>query len=74
MLHTMAASFISALLASSALLNSVQAQDFGGGSRDDDAFEYIQPVDTVILTEYGSSPPVYPSRKTLEPFRILIGY
>jgi hypothetical protein len=59
---TMAA-FLSSLLAGSALLNVVNAQDFSGGGRDEDAFSYIQPVDTVILTEYGSSPAVYPSRK-----------
>jgi hypothetical protein len=60
---TMAA-FLSSLLAGSALLNVVNAQDFSGGGRDEDAFSYIQPVDTVILTEYGSSPAVYPSRKS----------
>jgi hypothetical protein len=62
---TMAA-FLSSLLAGSALLNVVAAQNFGGsGPRDEDAFTYIQPLDTVILTEYGSSPAVYPSRKFL---------
>ena len=42
-----------------------KGQDFGGGSRGEDAFSYVQPLDTVILTEYGSSPPVYPSRMFL---------
>ncbi|KAJ4363052.1 hypothetical protein N0V83_010170 [Neocucurbitaria cava] len=58
----MAASFLSILLSGSTLLSAVRAQDFtGGGGRDEDAFSYVQPLDTVILTEYGSSPPVYPS-------------
>ncbi|KAF1843405.1 glycoside hydrolase family 3 protein [Cucurbitaria berberidis CBS 394.84] len=57
----MAASFLSVLLSGSALLSAVQAQDFGGGARDETAFQYVQPLDTVILSEYGSSPPVYPS-------------
>jgi beta-glucosidase len=59
----MAPSIVSLLLSSSALLGAVNAQDFSGGGRNDDAFEYVQPVDTVILNEYGSSEPVYPSRK-----------
>lgn len=59
----MAASLFSVLLSGSALLSAVNAQDFSGGSRDEDAFQYIQPINTTILTEYGSSPPVYPSRK-----------
>jgi hypothetical protein len=59
---TMAA-ILSSLLAGSALLNVVNAQDFGGGARDEDAFSYVQPLDTVILGEYGHSPAVYPARK-----------
>jgi beta-glucosidase len=55
------AAFLSSLLAGSALLNAANAQNFGGGGRDDGAFSYIQPIDTKILTEYGSSPAVYPS-------------
>jgi beta-glucosidase len=56
--------FARALLLSSLLLApAVQGQNFGGSSRDDDAFSYIQPENTTILTQYGSSPPVYPSRK-----------
>lgn len=51
---------LSALFAGSAL---VIAQDFSGGGRNEEAFQYVQPVDTVILTEYGSSPAVYPSRQ-----------
>jgi beta-glucosidase len=60
----MAASILSSLLAGSALLNAVNAQNFGGSGREEDAFSYIQPLDTKILTEYGSSPAVYPSRKS----------
>lgn len=59
----MAPSVLSAVLSGSALLAAVNAQNFEGGGRDDGAFEYVQPLNTTILTEYGSSPPVYPSRK-----------
>ncbi len=45
----------------------VKGQDFGGGSRDDDAFSYVQPKNTTILGQYGHSPAVYPSRKTSLP-------
>lgn len=54
------ATLLSVLLAGSAL---VGAQDFSGGDRSEEAFQYVQPLDTVILDEYGSSPAVYPSRK-----------
>ncbi|KAF2847011.1 glycoside hydrolase family 3 protein [Plenodomus tracheiphilus IPT5] len=57
----MAASILSVLLSSSALLSTANAQAYDAGSRSDDAFSYIQPLNTTILTEYGSSPPVYPS-------------
>ncbi|CAN9299949.1 unnamed protein product [Alternaria alternata] len=57
----MAPSLVSAVLKGSALLAAVNAQNFAGSGRDEDAFEYVQPVNTTILTEYGSSPPVYPS-------------
>jgi beta-glucosidase len=59
----MAASILSTFLAGSALLNAVNAQNFGGSGRDEDAFSYIQPLNTTILTEYGTSPAVFPSRK-----------
>ncbi|KAF2124987.1 glycoside hydrolase family 3 protein [Dothidotthia symphoricarpi CBS 119687] len=45
---------LTVLLASYALLEVVNAQDFS----------YVQPLDTVILTEYGTSPAVYPSPNT----------
>ncbi|USP73528.1 glycoside hydrolase family 3 protein [Curvularia clavata] len=60
----MAPSVLSAVLSGSALLAAVHAQNFEGGSRGEEAFEYVQPLNTTILTEYGSSPPVYPSPKT----------
>lgn len=59
------AAVLSSLLAGSALLRTAYAQDFAGGGRDEDAFQWIQPANTTILTEYGSSPAVYPSRKFL---------
>ncbi|KAF1970915.1 hypothetical protein BU23DRAFT_201673 [Bimuria novae-zelandiae CBS 107.79] len=52
------ATLISALLASSTL---VGAQNYDASSRNGAAFQYVQPLDTVILDEYNSSPPVYPS-------------
>jgi beta-glucosidase len=64
---TTMATFLSSVLAGSALLQAVNAQNFGGGSRDEAAFSWIQPMNTTILTEYGSSPPVYPSRKLIYP-------
>ncbi|EPE29989.1 (Trans)glycosidase [Glarea lozoyensis ATCC 20868] len=48
---------LSVLLLSSA----VNAQLFNGPVRPPDAFSYVQPADTVILTQYNSSEPVYPS-------------
>ncbi|KAI4930015.1 hypothetical protein J4E85_004638 [Alternaria conjuncta] len=57
----MAPSLVSAVLSGSVLLAAVNAQNFEGGGRDEDAFEYVQPLNTTILTEYGSSPAVYPS-------------
>jgi beta-glucosidase len=65
----MAASFLSVALSGTALLAAVNAQNFAGGDRTEDAFQYIQPLNTTILTEYGSSPAVYPSRK-LSSFRL----
>jgi beta-glucosidase len=67
----MAASFLSVALSGTALLAAVNAQNFAGGDRNEDAFQYIQPLNTTILTEYGSSPAVYPSRK-LSSFTALV--
>lgn len=53
----MASSALSLLLAAALyLFPSVQG---------DSTFSYVQPLDTTILTQYGSSPPVYPSRTSL---------
>ncbi|RDW90700.1 beta-glucosidase [Aspergillus mulundensis] len=41
--------------------SGAQAQNYGGGSRSDDAFSYVQPKNTTILGAYGHSPAVYPS-------------
>ena len=41
----------------------VAAQNFDGTSRDEDAFSYVQPLNTTILGPYGHSPAVFPSRK-----------
>jgi hypothetical protein len=62
---TTMATFLSSVLAGSALLQAVNAQNFGGsGGRGEDAFSWIQPMNTTILGEYGHSPAVYPSRKS----------
>lgn len=50
------------VLALAALLVTANGQAFDTGDRDEDAFSYVQPLDTVILNQYGSSEPVYPSR------------
>lgn len=51
----------SLLLGFGLLSSTVNAQNFDGKSRNEDAFSYVQPLDTTILTEHGSSPAVYPS-------------
>ncbi|KAF3013024.1 hypothetical protein G7054_g415 [Neopestalotiopsis clavispora] len=51
----------SILLSSLLLASSATAQDFGSSGRSEEAFSYIQPENTTILTQYGSSPAVYPS-------------
>ncbi|KAF2824218.1 hypothetical protein CC86DRAFT_52089 [Ophiobolus disseminans] len=55
------AAILSSLLAGSALLGAVRAQDPFSAVRSEDAFQYVQPLNTTILTEYGSSPAFYPS-------------
>ena len=52
---------VSVLLPSLAY-SQVNAGD--AGVRSADAFQSIQPANTTILSEYGYSPPVYPSRKS----------
>ncbi|KAF1939632.1 beta-glucosidase 2 precursor [Clathrospora elynae] len=60
----MSPSFLSVILSGSALLGAVNAQAYNAVGRAEEAFSHIQPVNTTILTEHGSSPPVYPSPKT----------
>lgn len=43
---------------------SAQVNIAGSTLRSTDAFQWIQPVNTTILNEYGGAPPVYPSRKS----------
>jgi beta-glucosidase len=43
---------------------SVNAQVYETGGRSENAFSWVQPEDTVILDQYNSSEPVYPSRKS----------
>jgi hypothetical protein len=56
---------MAALLSAIALLSTVNAQAYDAGNRASGAFSYVQPLNTTILDEYNSSPPVYPSRKCL---------
>ncbi|KAM0434015.1 hypothetical protein ACHAPT_003959 [Fusarium lateritium] len=46
------------LLLSGLLASAVNAQQYDGRDREEDAFSYIQPKDTVILGQYGHSPAV----------------
>ncbi|KAH6893132.1 beta-glucosidase-related glycosidase [Thelonectria olida] len=48
---------VSGLLAASA----VNGQSYDSGTRDEDAFSYVQPLNTTILGPYGHSPAVLPS-------------
>ena len=50
-------------LALSALLLTVNGQDFGSDGRDEEAFSWVQPLNTTILGPYGHSPAVLPSRE-----------
>jgi len=51
-------------LALSALLLTVNGQDFGSDGRDEEAFSWVQPLNTTILGPYGHSPAVLPSPDT----------
>lgn len=51
----------SLVLSGLVLVPTVIAQAYDPGSRSEGAFTYVQPLGTTILTQYGSSPPVYPS-------------
>lgn len=53
----------SLVLSGLVLVPTVIAQAYDPGSRSEGAFTYVQPLGTTILTQYGSSPPVYPSRE-----------
>lgn len=44
---------------------TVNAQVYETEGRSDEAFSWVQPEDTVILDQYNSSEPVYPSRKSI---------
>ena len=55
---------LSTVLSTLALLLAAEAQLFGSPPRPPGAFENIQPVDTVVLTQYNASEAVYPSRKS----------
>lgn len=43
---------------------TINAQVYETGGRSEDAFTWIQPEGTVILDQYNSSEPVYPSRES----------
>lgn len=51
------------LLSSLLLAPAVTGQAYDSGGRDEDAFSWVQPLNTTILGPYGHVPPVYPSRK-----------
>lgn len=57
---------MAALLSALAVLTVVNAQAYDGGSRGEDAFSYVQPLNTTILDDVGHSPAVYPSRKHIQ--------
>jgi beta-glucosidase len=42
---------------------TANAQVYETGGRSEDAFSWIQPEDTIVLDQYNSSEPVYPSRE-----------
>ena len=43
---------------------TANAQVYETGGRSEDAFSWIQPEDTIVLDQYNSSEPVYPSRES----------
>lgn len=57
---------MAALLSALAVLTAVNAQAYDSGSRAEDAFSYVQPLNTTILGDRGHSPAVYPSREYLK--------
>ncbi|KAF2708929.1 glycoside hydrolase family 3 protein [Pleomassaria siparia CBS 279.74] len=52
---------LSLLLSGLALAPYVSAQAYDAPAREEGAFSYVQPLDTTILTQYGSSPAIVPS-------------
>ena len=42
---------------------TANAQVYETGGRSEDAFSWIQPEDTIVLDQYNSSEPIYPSRE-----------
>ena len=54
---------MAALLSALAVLTVVNAQAYDSGSRAEDAFSYVQPLNTTVLGDRGHSPAVYPSRE-----------
>lgn len=61
---------LSLILSGLLLAPAVNGQAYDAGERGEDAFEYVQPLNTTILGPYGHSPAVYPSREYLsEPYR-----
>ncbi|KAJ1335795.1 beta-glucosidase [Microdochium nivale] len=57
----MASSHKMLLALSALLLTGVNGQAYFGEDRDEDAFSYVQPLNTTILGPYGHSPAVLPS-------------
>ena len=53
---------VRSLWASSLLYATVLGQAYDAGVREEDAFSYVQPLNTTILGPYGHSPAVLPSR------------
>jgi hypothetical protein len=62
---------LSLLLSGLVLAPYVQAQAFDTVDREEGAFSYVQPLNTTILTQYGSSPAVLPSRNLPLPIYII---
>lgn len=54
---------LSLVLSGLLLAPSVAAQSYEAGGRSEDAFSWVQPLNTTILGPYGHSEAVYPSRK-----------
>lgn len=61
------AAVLSLVLSGILLPSLAQAQAYDSGQRDEDAFSYLQPLNTTILGGYGHSPEVLPSREFLLP-------